>query len=118
MADFAYWATACQVEGFGSAYDANRRHAVEVMLSYDPIARALRALLTERGRWTGIMENLLNIIGPATGIKSTKKLSDDLRRLAPMLRSTGIEVVHEQRTNVRRPVSIERVDGERERDKD
>jgi hypothetical protein len=111
MADFAHWATACGVEGFSSAYDANRRNAVQVMLSHDPIARELRALLAKRGKWAGIMENLLDIVGPTTGIKSTKKLSDDLRRLAPMLRSTGIKVVYGQRRNVQRPIRIERIDG-------
>jgi hypothetical protein len=111
MADFAHWATACGVEGFEAAYAANRQNAIEVMLSHDPIAKELRALPK---KWTGTMESLLDVVGPTTGIKSTKKLSDDLRRLAPMLRSTGIEVTHEQRKNVRRPIRIERITGEPE----
>jgi hypothetical protein len=110
MADFAYWATACGVEGFEAAYDANRSNAIEVMLSHDPLAKEVRALAAKQGKWTGVMEDLLNVVGPTALIKSTKKLSDDLRRLAPMLRSTGIEVVYEQRTETRRPLRIERMD--------
>ena len=56
-----------------------------------------RVRLTNADRWVLIVlyrwfPSLLGIVGRATGVKSTKKLSDDLRRLAPMLRSTGIQV--------------------------
>ena len=53
------------------------------------------------------MEDLLDIVGPATGIKSSKKLSDELRRLMPSLRTVGMHVVFEQRTAEHRPLRIE-----------
>src|SRR5262249_35732001 len=90
MADFAHWAVACGVADFEAAYDANRQNAINVMLSHDPVAKAVRALVKERKVWRGIMEELLDIVGPTTGIKSTKKLSDDLRRLATSLRTVGV----------------------------
>jgi hypothetical protein len=107
MADFAHWATACGVDRFEEAYARNRRDAINVMLSHDPVAKAIRALMANRKRWSGIMEGLLGHVGPATGIESTKKLSDDLRRLAPMLRSVGVFIVYEQRTAEQRGLRIE-----------
>ena len=109
MADFARWAVACGLEGFEAAYAANRQNAINVMLSHDAIAKEVRRLLVKRTVWTGTVDDLLDIVGPTTKIKSTKKLSDDLRRLAPMLRSIGIQIVYEQRTAERRPIRIERV---------
>ena len=109
MADFARWAVACGLEGFEAAYAANRQNAINVMLSHDAIAKEVRRLPVKRTVWTGTVDDLLDIVGPTTKIKSTKKLSDDLRRLAPMLRSIGIQIVYEQRTAERRPIRIERV---------
>jgi putative DNA primase/helicase len=109
MADFAHWAVACGLEDFEAAYAANRQNAINVILSHDPIAKEVRKLLAKRKTWTGTMEDFLDIAGPTTGIKSTKKLSDELRRLAPMLRSVGVRVVYEQRIAERRPIRIERI---------
>jgi hypothetical protein len=108
MADFALWAAACGLEDFEAAYAANRQNAINVMLSHDLIAKEVRRLLAKRKAWTGTMDDLLDIVGPVTGIKATKKLSDELRRLAPMLRSVGIQVVYEQRTAAQRPIRITR----------
>ena len=107
MADFAHLAVACGVDQFETAYAANRQNAINVMLSHDPVAKAVRALVKNEKPWVGIMENLLDILGPTTGIKSTKKLSDDLRRLAPMLRTVGVHIVYEQRTAEQRLLRIE-----------
>jgi len=110
MADFAHWAVACGVDGFETAYAANRQNAINVLLSHDPVAKAVRALLARRKKWAGQMQELLDIVGPTTGVKSTRKLSDDLRRLAPMLRTVGVRIVHEQRTAERRSLRIERIE--------
>jgi putative DNA primase/helicase len=109
MADFTKWACACLGgEPFETAYADNRANAIAVMLSHDPLAKALRALMKGRKKpWTGIMEDLLDIVGPETEIKSTKRLSDDLRRLMPSLRTVGVHVVFEQRTGEARPFRIE-----------
>jgi hypothetical protein len=110
MADFAYWGAACGVENFEAAYAANRQNAILVLLAHDPAAKAVRALMAGGKRWSGIMEQLLDIVGPTTGIKSTKKLSDDLRRLAPMLRTVGVDITYEQRTAEQRGLRIEQND--------
>ena len=107
MADFAHLAVACGVDQFEAAYAANRQNAINIMLSHDPVAKAVRALVEGKKKWVGIMEDLLDILGPTTGIKSTRKLSDDLRRLAPMLRTVGVHIVYEQRTAERRLLRIE-----------
>jgi hypothetical protein len=107
MADFAHWAVACGVENFETGYADNRRHATNVMLSHDPVAKAVRAAIMERNFFSGTMEDLLDIVGPTTGLKSTKKLSDELRRLIPPLRTVGVHVVFEQRTAEHRPFRIE-----------
>jgi hypothetical protein len=92
MADFAHWAVACGVDQFEAAYATNRQNAINVMLSHDPVAKAVRRLVTEEKPWAGIMEDLLDVVGPTAGIKSTKKLSDELRRLMPSLRTVGLHV--------------------------
>jgi hypothetical protein len=77
------------------------------MLSHDPVAKAVRALVIKVRPWAGIMEDLLDVVGPTTGIKSSKKLSDELRRLMPSLRTVGVHVIFEQRTAEHRPFRIE-----------
>jgi hypothetical protein len=106
MADFAKWAMACGVENFEAAYAANRQNAIDVMLSHDPVAKAVRALVAKK-KFVGIMEDLLDIVGPAAGIKSTKKLSNELRRLRPSLRTVGVDITFEQRTAEHCPFRIE-----------
>ena len=106
MADFAKWAMACGVENFERDYAANRQNAIDVMLSHDPVAKAVRALVAKK-KFVGIMEDLLDIVGPAAGIKSTKKLSNELRRLRPSLRTVGVDIIFEQRTAEHRPFRIE-----------
>jgi hypothetical protein len=106
MADFAHWAVACGVEEFEAAYAANRQNAINVMLSHDPVAKAVRPLVV-RKPFVGTMADLLDLVAPTTGIKSTKKLSDELRRLAAPLRTVGVHIVFEQRTAEHRPFRIE-----------
>jgi hypothetical protein len=107
MADFAHWAVACGVTDFEATYAANRQNAINVMLSHDDLAKAVRATVTEKGWFAGTMQNLLDIVGPVTGIKSTKKLSNELRRLEVPLQTVGVHVIFEQRTAEHRPFRIE-----------
>ena len=109
MADFAEWGVACGLPDFEAVYAANRREAISVMLDHDLLARALREFMTRRKQWRGIAEELLTAIGPAAKVGSTQSLSDQLRRLAPALRTVGLNVVHEPRKNQRRPLLIEKV---------
>jgi hypothetical protein len=106
MADFATWAVASGLEGFEAAYAANRQAAVDVILAHDVLTQAIQALV--RHQWQGTCSELLDALGPV-GVKNPKALSDELRRLAPMLRSVGIEVTHEKRTATRREVRIARI---------
>jgi hypothetical protein len=53
------------------------------------------------------MEDLLNVVVDTTGIRSTKKLSDELRRLTPALRTVGVHVLFEQRRAEYRGFRIE-----------
>jgi hypothetical protein len=53
------------------------------------------------------MEGLLDVVGPSAGIKSTKKLSNELRRLIPALKSVGVAVTFHQRTAEHRGLTIE-----------
>jgi hypothetical protein len=108
MADFATWAVACGVEGFEQSYAANRANAIATMLAFDPLAEALCELMARRMVWRGVMRDLLNVVGPTTGYRDANKLSSALRRLAPLLRTVGINVVFEARNAEHRPFRIER----------
>ena len=106
MAFFTKWAVACGLQDFEAHYRANLQNAINVMLAHDALAKAVRALVTEES-FAGDMEDLLNVVADATGIKSTKKLSDELRRLMPALRTVGVHVVFEQRRAEYRGLRIE-----------
>jgi hypothetical protein len=106
MADFATWAVACGLNTFEAAYAANRANAIAVMLEHDVLAQALRA--TVQDEWVGTASQLLDVLGPATKIANAKALSEELARLAPMLRTVGIDVTQGERTNERRIVRIRR----------
>jgi hypothetical protein len=74
-----------------------------------PRRSIVRALMARRPRWRGTAQDLLDAVGPAAGINSTQVISDCLRRLAPALRTVGLNVVYEQRKKDQRPFRIERV---------
>lgn len=67
MADFAVWATACETAiwpaaTFWSAYCRNRDEAVEGVIDADPVAAAVRALMSTRTVWTGTASDLLGAL--------------------------------------------------------
>ena len=117
MADFALWATACEVafwdEGtFLRAYAGNRDEAVDNVIEGDPVAAAVRAMMTERTVWTGTATELLGVLEEAAGERvarsktwpsSPRGLSGRLRRAATFLRKIGIEIdyAREGRTRTR-----------------
>jgi len=107
MADFAEWGVACGLADFEDVYVANRREAINVMLDHDPLARAVRVFMARQQVWRGTAEDLLNAVGPAAEVKSTQAIADRLRRLAPALRTVGLNAVSEPRTKGRRPLRIE-----------
>jgi hypothetical protein len=88
MADFATWAVACGLDGFEQVYAANRQAAIDVAMEHDVLARAVRALMVESHEWEGTASELLDLLGGVSQIPNAKVLSDELNRLAPMLRSS------------------------------
>lgn len=106
MADFALWAAACETAlwppgTFWSAYCSNRDEVVDGVIDADPIAAAVRAMMTMRTEWTGIASNLLGALAELAGERVTKAkswpgsgraLSGRLRRAATFLRKMGIEI--------------------------
>jgi hypothetical protein len=106
MADFALWATACETAlwssgTFCSAYCGNRDEAVESVIDADPIAGAVRNLMTTRTLWTGTATGLLDELAGVVGDRAVKSktwpssprgLTDRLRRAATFLRKIGIEI--------------------------
>jgi len=106
IADFATWAVACGLDGFETAYAANRQAAIDVILEHDVLARAVRAFVRQE-EWVGTASELLDVLGPTIKITTPKTLSDELARLAPMLRTVGIDIRH-KRTADRRQITIVR----------
>lgn len=115
MADFALWASACETAfwprgTFWAAYCGNRDEAVEGVIDADPVAAAVRAVMTERTEWTGTASDLLGALGEAAGERiaksktwpdSPRALSGRLRRAATFLRKIGIEVSFEREGRAR-----------------
>jgi hypothetical protein len=107
MAGFTRWSIACGVEGFEEAYAWNKQNAINVMLSHDPLALAIRALMKNRKVWRGTTSELMDLIGPSITIKSLEKLSSEVRRLATPLRTIGLDIDKENRTADERGLKIE-----------
>ena len=77
MADFALWATACETAlwpsgTFWSAYCGNRDEAVDGVIDADPIASAVRAVMTTRTEWTGTASELLGALAETAGERIAK----------------------------------------------
>jgi len=107
MADFAHWATACEINlwpagTFARAYAANRRTAIEDAIDADPVASCVRKLMAERSSWAGHAGDLLRVVAGHSrgGIGSDRNgwpqnpraLAGRLRRAQTSLRALGIEV--------------------------
>lgn len=107
MADFATWAVACGLDGFEEAYAANRRNAIATLLEHDTLAQVLLALV--QSEWEGTASQLLDALGPVTKVTNAKVLSDELRRIAPMLRAVGLLGVSFERSADRRGIKIRRL---------
>jgi len=124
MADFALWASACEtklwpVGTFMSAYCGNLDEGVENVIDADPIAAAVRALMTTQTEWTGTTtqtewtgtaSKLLGALGEVAGERvaksktwpdSPRALSGRLRRAATFLRKIGIKIAFKKEGRVR-----------------
>lgn len=118
MADFAVWVIAAEPVldwppgTFLAAYTRNRASAHELALESASIVRPLLGLPVP---WTGTAAELLERLVTLAGDKvvrhqdwpaGARALSGQLRRLAPDLRSIGVEVTFETRSGQRRPITI------------
>jgi len=108
MADFSLWAArACEGMSYGSgrlfleAYRRNRQNATLALLDLSPIAQEIQAFANKNTHWTGTATDLkdrliLQCLGTPTEKTlqhmSVKAFSNELRRLAPVLRQVGIAV--------------------------
>jgi hypothetical protein len=109
MADFALWVAAAEPAlwpepgAFLRTYAGNRADAREVALEASPLVPALRALVAEAlfGRWEGTATDLLRRLNDQADERTQKAegwpkngqaLGGALRRLAPDLRATGLDV--------------------------
>jgi len=107
MADFALWGEAvCQAMGkppgeFMTAYTSNRRDASSLIVDDDPVAVHLRKFMEGRSEWEGTARELRDELTELGGdsVKrqkdwptSPRGMSGALRRLAPALRSNGIDL--------------------------
>jgi hypothetical protein len=106
MADFALWGTACETAfwpagTFEAAYRGNRDEAVDNVIDADPIASALRTMMTTLPTWNGTATQLLAVLVRGaressalskTWPKSPRALAGQLRRAVTFLRKIGIEV--------------------------
>lgn len=107
MADFAVWATAAEPglglpEGaFLRAYSGDRAAAHETVIENSLVGRAIVAFVSDAGSWRGTPAELLAELNGHADEQMRKnpewprgprKLSGELRQLAPSLRATGISV--------------------------
>lgn len=119
MADFTKWAAAgvpalgFPSQAFVDAYRYNQAEAVAMGLDSSVVASALRKFVEFEGRWTGTADELLRRLKGQSGVdrdasgwpQSPKGLQLALRRLAPSLRSIGIEV-ERSRTAKERSITV------------
>ena len=107
MADFAVWVTACeQALGwpkgtFMAAYMENRSSANETAMEASIVGTVLVEFMDDKPSWEGTSADLLVALEAKAGEKaqrrqdwprSPRKLSGDLRRVAPNLRRAGLDV--------------------------
>ncbi len=106
MADFALWAAACETAfwspgTFLTAYNENRRRAVEDAVEADPVAACVRRIMATQAIWTGTASELLRATAfagdrlhsrAADWPKNPRALAGRLRRSQAFLRTFGIEI--------------------------
>lgn len=121
MADFAQWAAAAEIAlgfevgTFMLAYEGNRDDANELALEASPIAAALRTFMAGRQGWSGTAAELLTSLNQVVSDsvrhqiafpKKPNKLSGDIKRIAPNLRATGLDVAFRREPHTGRRIII------------
>jgi len=107
MADFALWATAAEsglelkAGQFIAAYAANREAGNEMALDASPIGKTLVTFVDQVGEWCGSAAELLKELNrkseesvhyTKSWPQTARSLGTTVRRIAPNLRQTGIDV--------------------------
>lgn len=121
MADFAAWSTAASVgsgwgpKAFADAYATNRQAAHEVALEGSQVGAIVTELARKEGQWEGTATELFNRLGcdAAVGDKLSNRmprtpraLANELKRLAPNLRATGVDVNYRRGHGGRRMIML------------
>jgi len=127
MADFAQWAVAASTSfgwdeaTFIRAHDSNRARANVLSLEASPLVTPLRGLLIARSVWRGTASVLLRRLTQKapeddsklrTWPKNPQVLSGQLRRIAPNLRPTGLDIQLDEKTagsGSKRMITIKRI---------
>ena len=117
MADFAKWATAAErglglaPGGFLTAYRENRQDAHGQALDACPVVEPLEHFMSGVSEWTGTATELLAELDRKSDQtkrshpkwpKDGTRLSGQLRRIAPNLRSRGLDVRHSKESTGQR----------------
>jgi uncharacterized protein YukE len=128
MADFAIWVSACEAglgwpEGtFLAAYTENRSSANETAMEASLVGVAAQQFMAEQQSWQGTSTELLaaleDVVDEKTQHrrdwpKTPRKLSGDLRRVAPNLRRAGLDVIFSRGAgkNRKRFIMLAKADG-------
>jgi hypothetical protein len=125
MADFALWVAAAtdaldwNTDGFLQAYAGNRQQAIELALDAALMVTPLRDLLAARdSAWQGTASELLHALEEQAPERLRKApgwptngraLSNALRRVAPNLRQTGVDITFQAGRRQGRIITIEQV---------
>jgi hypothetical protein len=111
LADFVIWVEAAgpsldwERGAFAAACDTNRSELDEIALESQPISQAVLSLMEKQKTYTGTASALLSKLGreieedtrrERSWPKSASQCSRQLKRLAPNLRRTGVEVTWER----------------------
>ena len=117
MADFAHWseATASGLPWedwqFINAYEANILGANAICLEADVVAGAVQALMEHAPRWEGSAAELLEKLNEIASEEATSDkhwptaanwLTNRLRRIAPALRRSGVDVEFDDKARPKR----------------
>jgi hypothetical protein len=123
MADFARWVVAAEPSlswptgSFLKAYTSNRDAIHEIALDAAVIVPPMRTML-ESGEFVGTATELLDRLAGIVGETATRRrgwpgnatsLSRELARIAPNLRSVGIEVEKRRESHGRRVIAVRMV---------
>ena len=128
MADFAIWVTACETAlgwptgTFMAAYTENRSSANETAMEASIVGTVIAEFMSDRTVWEGTSTDLLAALEAKAGEKvqrrqdwpkSPRKLSGDLRRVAPNLRRAGMDIRFERGTGKdrKRVIRLAKLDG-------